>query len=270
VIATCPSCKARYRLESSRLKGGRGRLKCARCGEVFAVTTATPPATAREPARPTPEDQERPAAVKRLLKASQGSSRGIAVAVVACEAGPLREQVVSTLARAGMRTLTTDDGPTCLDMARRTRPKLVVASSYLPGLTGPELAGALRGEPALAHLVIVLLAAAGAEAPSPGSLDADAVLTSSDAVKRLGALVPQWLTDSPTEQDLDEEQARLLERQTRVAAGELILYHPQTSERAAFEAEADQTRDWLAAQWPTCPKRAREAFDAALREQAGG
>ncbi len=245
-------------------------MKCARCHEVFAVAAAGAPASPAAAAAAEPKVQERPAIVQRLLKAaSRGGSAGIAVAVVACEPGPLREQLVSTLARAGMRTLTTDDGPTCLDMARRTRPKLIVASSYLPGLTGPELAEALRGEPALAHLMIVLLAAAGADAPPPGTVDADAVLPSSDAVKGLGALVPGLLAGSPAEQDLEEGQARLLERQVRVAVEELILYHPQASERVALAAEADQTRDWLAARWPTCPKRAREAFDAALREQAG-
>jgi CheY-like chemotaxis protein len=174
------------------------------------------------------------------------------------------------LARAGVRTLTTDDGPTCLDMARRTRPKLVVAASYLPGLTGPELAEALRRLPLLARARIVLLAAAGTSAPPPGSVDADVVLASADASGELSKLVPELLASEAKDHPLDEEQAKWLERQARVAAHELSLYHPLATDREALEAEAAETRDWLASQWPGCPKRARELFDAALREQAPG
>lgn len=282
MIATCPACKSRYRLDASRLKGGHGRLKCARCGEIFGVEAprneplaapaptppqASPPAPPPDKRAESPDKQnERPEAVRRLLSASRGSRGGIAVAIVACEAGPLRETLVSALARAGVRTLTTDDGPSCLDMARRTRPKLVVAASYLPGLTGPELAQALRAEPLLAGAHVVLLAAAGTPAPPPGAVNADVVLPSADCAAALGKLLPDLLATEHVEHELDREQARLLERQARVAAHELSLYHPGSGDRAALEAEAEETRQWLAEQWPQCPQRARRLFDEALRE----
>jgi predicted Zn finger-like uncharacterized protein len=41
MIITCESCKTKFRLDSERLKGPRSKVRCTRCGHVFAV--APPP-----------------------------------------------------------------------------------------------------------------------------------------------------------------------------------------------------------------------------------
>ena len=37
MIAACPKCAARYRIERERLEAGAVRLRCARCEAVFRV-----------------------------------------------------------------------------------------------------------------------------------------------------------------------------------------------------------------------------------------
>lgn len=37
MIVTCESCKTKFRLDPSRLKGDRSKVRCSRCGHVFAV-----------------------------------------------------------------------------------------------------------------------------------------------------------------------------------------------------------------------------------------
>lgn len=48
---------------------------------------------------------------------------------------------------AGFHVLTAEDGPTALDTATRSRPDLVVMDLELPGLSGFEVARALRAQP---------------------------------------------------------------------------------------------------------------------------
>jgi len=119
-----------------------------------------------------------------------------------------------------------DDGPTALDVSRRSRPRLIVLSHFLPGLTGPEVLSELQAEPALAQARTLLLGGAGPHgkhAPSP------AMTWCSDA----------WLPDDAREADIelavrgllgladgslptvDEQEARA---RARVVVADLRLY----------------------------------------------
>ena len=63
------------------------------------------------------------------------------------------------------------------------------------------------------------------------------------------------LADRSEERELDEEQEKQLKRQVQVAARELALYHAGT-DGAARNRDVAQTREWLVARWPECPRRA--------------
>lgn len=60
------------------------------------------------------------------------------------------------LGAAGYRTLTAPDGPTCLDLARREKPDLILLDAVMPGMDGVEVLRALRGDPATARLLVVM------------------------------------------------------------------------------------------------------------------
>jgi predicted Zn finger-like uncharacterized protein len=128
MIVSCPSCGTQYKLDSERLRGGKGRLRCARCRTVFPVGGEEPAASAALPAPATRLD----------------------VALLAFEPGAVQKRFLAALQGAGLRVAHADDGPNALDVARRSRPRLVVTSFRLPDLSGPELACAVRDEPQLA------------------------------------------------------------------------------------------------------------------------
>lgn len=66
-------------------------------------------------------------------------------------------EVVSAL---GHRCITAADGDEALDLARREQPDLVVTDYMMPGRTGIELIHALRGDPVLAQVPVILVSAA--------------------------------------------------------------------------------------------------------------
>src|SRR5262245_27596310 len=53
MIAGCPTCAARYRIDTAKLRPEGARLRCSRCETVFRVTPPAPPAAAA-PAPPAP------------------------------------------------------------------------------------------------------------------------------------------------------------------------------------------------------------------------
>lgn len=66
-------------------------------------------------------------------------------------------EVVSAL---GHRCVPAADGDEALDLARREHPDLVVTDYMMPGRTGIELIHALRGDPVLAKVPVILVSAA--------------------------------------------------------------------------------------------------------------
>lgn len=73
----------------------------------------------------------------------------------------VREVVTGYLSRAGLEVCEAGDGPTALELARRTAPDLVVLDIMLPGLDGLEVLRRLRGDHG--SLPVVLLSARGEE-----------------------------------------------------------------------------------------------------------
>lgn len=254
VITTCPGCKAKYRIDPSRLKAGRRRLKCARCTTVFPVSA--------------------PSAEAPLPVEDRASRRALQVAVVAVEPGAFRERILSALARSGARSLTTDDGTACLDAARRTRARLVVAEAYLPGLTGAEIAEAIRGEPELAA-TRVLLVTPGTVHPAPDTVleegtGVDARVAPSISQAGLEDLLAAVLTGG--ELPGDELDQAALDRLVSVTVSDLRAYHPSatrgwTPSRQApdiLEADVRDSRIHVAERFCRHADAARRALDEAL------
>jgi predicted Zn finger-like uncharacterized protein len=221
VIVRCPTCATQYRLDPERLRAGRGRLRCVRCGAVFPVATAGAPAPAARPPRAAPAPGAREAG-------------RIEVGVVASAAGALRQLVVGGLARCGARAITLDDGPTALDMARRSRPRLVVAAFDLPGLSGCELIAAVRDEPLLAATRVLLVGGpppSGRFRPSPAAVHgADAHLPDDvaepEVLRVLGALLG---CEPGAVLELGAEDEGRVRAQARVTVQDLALYAPEES-----------------------------------------
>jgi signal transduction histidine kinase len=96
-----------------------------------------------------------------------GSSSGRVV--VADDNADLRAYIARLLAERGYQVATAPDGEVALDAIRRSRPDLVVTDVMMPRLDGFGLLRAIREDPALRDLpVVVLSARAGEEAKVEG------------------------------------------------------------------------------------------------------
>jgi two-component system phosphate regulon response regulator PhoB len=73
----------------------------------------------------------------------------------------LRMLVRITLADPAYHMLEAADGTTALALARQERPDVVVLDWMMPGLSGIEVATALRQDPATASIPIIMLTAKG-------------------------------------------------------------------------------------------------------------
>jgi DNA-binding response OmpR family regulator len=76
----------------------------------------------------------------------------------------LRLLVHTTLDNPAYRILQASDGLAALDLARKEYPDLLVLDWMMPGMSGIEVAGALRQDPTTCHIPIIMLTAKGQEA----------------------------------------------------------------------------------------------------------
>jgi len=75
----------------------------------------------------------------------------------------LRTLVRTTLDDPAYRILEAADGVAALELACKEIPDLVVLDWMMPGMSGVEVASALRQDPATAHIPIIMLTARGQE-----------------------------------------------------------------------------------------------------------
>jgi two-component system alkaline phosphatase synthesis response regulator PhoP len=95
------------------------------------------------------------------------------------------------LQQAGFRALTAGDGDRALAIARAERPSLIVLDLMLPGLDGLDVMRALRRDPALADIPVIMLTARVEEADKLVGLElgADDYLTKPFSPRELVARV---------------------------------------------------------------------------------
>ena len=96
------------------------------------------------------------------------------------------------------RVTTAEGGEQALELARAERPDLVVTDVMMPGMTGLELAGALRGEAPLASVPILVVSAKAAAQDRVAGLEvADDYLVKPFRVAELRARVRRLLDRAP-------------------------------------------------------------------------
>jgi DNA-binding response OmpR family regulator len=81
--------------------------------------------------------------------------------VVADDEADIRRLTVFTLRRRGFVVLEAAAGDTALAMIQAERPDLAVLDVMMPGLTGLEVARAMRDDPRTTEIPIVILSAKG-------------------------------------------------------------------------------------------------------------
>jgi DNA-binding response OmpR family regulator len=107
--------------------------------------------------------------------------------VVADDDPDIRRLIVFTLKRRGYEVHEANAGDAALELVRRERPDLVVLDVMMPGMTGLEVASALKGDDATSGIPIIILSAKGQVA------EVDAGLTSGANLYLVKPFTPQEL-----------------------------------------------------------------------------
>jgi predicted Zn finger-like uncharacterized protein len=149
MIAGCPKCGARYRIESARLRPEGLRLRCSRCEAVFRVTppaerpVAQPSARAPEPPRP-PADAE------------SDRTRLVLVADADVTAG---KALAQALIEWGLEPVLVHDGVEAILMIQRTLPRAVILDAGLPKMFGFQVCELVKRNESLRSIQVVLVGA---------------------------------------------------------------------------------------------------------------
>ena len=139
-------------------------------GSTFWATFPLAAATAADAVRPVlatgREMGEVVAAARASIRLSAGQplskrvvSEDAPLILVVDDIADMRDLVGRTLARHGYRLASAGSGAEALLSARASKPDLVVTDWMMPGMTGPELIAAMRKDPPLASVPVVLLTA---------------------------------------------------------------------------------------------------------------
>ncbi|CAA9548471.1 MAG: hypothetical protein AVDCRST_MAG70-715 [uncultured Thermomicrobiales bacterium] len=126
--------------------------------------------------------------------------------VVADDEADIRRLIAFTLKRRGFDVAEVGAGDLALNLIRARHPDLVVLDMMMPGLTGEEVAQAIRADAATAMIPIIMLSAKGqlAEVRQGIAAGANAYMVKPFSPSVLAEKVEELLTPSitaPTELD---------------------------------------------------------------------
>jgi DNA-binding response OmpR family regulator len=120
----------------------------------------------------------------------------VARIVVADDAVDIRELVEFKLSTLGHDVVAVADGAAAVDACRAQRPDLVVLDVMMPGVSGLDAIRAIRADPSLADLPVILLTARAQESDVETGFDsgADDYITKPFSPRELASRVQALLT----------------------------------------------------------------------------
>jgi len=159
MIAACPKCGARYRIERGKLRREGTRLRCSRCEAVFRVS---PPPVEPEPEEAIAIAQVAPEPVRSGAPESQRETtdaereRLVLVADAEVEAG---KAIAGALVEGGLQPVLVHDGVEAILTIQRTLPRAVVLDAGLPKMFGFQVCELMKRNQSLRHIQVVLIGA---------------------------------------------------------------------------------------------------------------
>jgi predicted Zn finger-like uncharacterized protein len=156
MIAACPKCGARYRIERGRLRPQGTRLRCSRCEAVFRVS---PPPSDDEPTSEIPLASVQPEAARAQAPAASRAAdaeRLVLIADAEIEAG---KAIAGSLVEGGLEPLLVHDGVEAILTIQRALPRAVVLDAGLPKMFGFQICELMKRNESLRHIKVVLVGA---------------------------------------------------------------------------------------------------------------
>ena len=131
-------------------------------GSVFWVDLATTGALRPAPAAPAAHSAHTAPGAPAVIRPGQAPVPGTALSTVLCvEDNPANMMLMQRILarRTDLRLLLTGEGSHGLEVARATRPDVVLMDINLPGISGLELMKMLAGDAATAHIPVIAISA---------------------------------------------------------------------------------------------------------------
>ena len=178
MIAACPKCGTRYRIDSARVGPGGAKLRCSHCEAIFRVT---PPPTAGETAGPARVGASKPvpslvspgpqpahrvkapaaAATREPVGAARSglqpdTSRLVLVADPEPESA---KATANALSSWGLRPVLAHDGVEAIMTVQRTLPRAVILDAALPKMFGFQVCELMKRNESLRNIAVVLIGA---------------------------------------------------------------------------------------------------------------
>lgn len=174
MIAGCPKCGARYRVEREKLGAQGVRLRCAKCESVFRVRAPEAPESADEgaPERtqihlggPSPALAPAPAAARAASEVPAPPAKPAAapassdLVLVAIPEADVAKQVADALMARGARCVLAHDGVEAVLELQRQLPKAAIVAAHLPKMFGFQICELVKRNESLRATWLVLVGA---------------------------------------------------------------------------------------------------------------
>jgi predicted Zn finger-like uncharacterized protein len=177
MIAACPTCGARYRIDTAKLRPEGARLRCSRCESVFRVRapgaqappTEAPRRTASNGPEPPAPSAPRETAPREMAPprhappapapeahAAADPERLVLVAHPEAESG---KELADALAAWGLRSIVVHDGVEAILNIQRALPRVVVLDAALPKMFGFQVCELMKRNDSLRRIGVVLIGA---------------------------------------------------------------------------------------------------------------
>jgi len=153
MIAACPECGARYRIDPAKLPAAGARLRCSRCQAVFRVAPEAAAAEARPVATSAP--QASPPAGRR----EPGRGAAEIEVLVAHPESAFAKGICDALGGWGLRAGYAQDGVEAILQIQRALPRIVVLDAALPKMFGFEVCELMKRNEQLRSIPVVLVGA---------------------------------------------------------------------------------------------------------------
>jgi predicted Zn finger-like uncharacterized protein len=154
MIAACPRCAARYRIEKEKLRAEGVKLRCSRCQAVFRVR---PPLEVAEPAAaPAVPAAAREQAAEPAAAPAPAEAAGELV-LVALPDAELAKATEEALRGWGLRTASVSDGVEAILEIQRQLPRVALLSAALPRMYGFQICELVKRNESLRGIGVVLI-----------------------------------------------------------------------------------------------------------------
>jgi predicted Zn finger-like uncharacterized protein len=177
MIAACPKCEARYRVDETQIGSDGARLKCAKCQAVFRVRAPAAPAPAPEPApsvapqpAPKPPVKSTESAATPAARASESRATPSAfdqggtvdrdrLVLVADPSAEVGKTTVEALSSWGLEPILVHDGVEAMLTIQRMLPRVVILDAALPKMYGFQVCEVIKRNESLRGTAVVLVGA---------------------------------------------------------------------------------------------------------------